>query len=170
MKYYFSADMDVKTIIISTVVFVILLYAGYDLFNRFLNGKTITLRIVSLFTSVMLFLAIIISLAYMPYGYLIDSDSVIIRRLINSVKVPYGEIKNVETVKSSDLLKNSLRIFGSGGFLGYFGRFKDDKNTFYLYTRRMGTYIKIETDNVKYVIAPDDVDKFVNILKDKIKH
>lgn len=95
---------------------------------------------------------------YMPYGMGCSTDGVFVRRIKGTLLIPYNEIRHISTMGSFDMMQ--LRVLGSGGFLGYYGIFQNQKiGRYVLYASQREGLLLIETARKKYVVscpAPDD--------------
>lgn len=164
----FSAEFDKTTIVISLIVSIVLVYAGVDLFLRSFTCKTTFFKVIDLLSSLILFTAFIGGVSFSPYKYVLEENNIVIKSLLKSIKIPYNEIKYISDVNANEVLKNSLRIFGSGGFFGYYGKFSFNNETVYIYVRKKGKWVMIETKDRKYFIAPEHFESFIDELKSRI--
>jgi hypothetical protein len=106
-------------------------------------------------------IALIVLFSAYPYRvkkYIITDDSLIVKRLIGSKKIPLKEIASARLLETGEL-KLILRTFGSGGFYGYFGKYYDSHlGVMTFYTTQRENRILVELKNgKKIVLSPDDV-------------
>ncbi|MFM6984184.1 MAG: PH domain-containing protein, partial [Chitinophagaceae bacterium] len=79
-----------------------------------------TFFIVGPIVSVSIFLAYL----WKPNSYEITPEHVIVNRLIGKAKYERSRIINVRAGEPEEI-KNAIRLFGSGGMFGYFGKFRN---------------------------------------------
>lgn len=72
---------------------------------------------------------------YMVRGYAVDQDSLYIKRLITSTRIPLQGLSNVWP--QADVVKGSIRVCGNGGLFAFTGWF---------YSKRLGRYRIFGTD------------------------
>ena len=65
--------------------------------------------------------------AFVPVYLQLDDSRLRLKKAIGSTDIPLHAIRSVETIAPSDL-DGSIRTFGSGGFLGYLGHFKNKRS------------------------------------------
>jgi hypothetical protein len=98
-----------------------------------------------------------------PRGYAIRGDTLTIERWIGPIEIPLASIRAVELLPA-DRLEGSLRTLGSGGYFGYYGRFRNELLGGYrLYATRGEGYVLVRADR-PYVLTPDSPDRFVEAL------
>lgn len=112
MKYYFKPD---KLVIIISIIVLITV------------GMTISIIPWNSLGSIILFFLIVgilaYSLAIMPLWLVVNDKSIVIQQLIGYKKFKKKDI-NIQPINSSDL-KGSIRVFGSSGYGGYTGWFRN---------------------------------------------
>lgn len=103
-------------------------------------------------------LVLFIVFLYMPYKVGYNDRSIYIQRIKGKVEIPLVSILSIEPI-NQDTIQNSVRIFGSGGFLGNIGYFRNGKlGTYIMYTTSTKNMVCIKTDTKKYVInCPDSI-------------
>ena len=114
MKYYFTPDRSV--IIISAICIIILGYMIYYIFNARIWYSAIPTSL-----AVLLF---IFFACKTPYCIIVEEDNIKVKQLIGSMRIT--DIQSIEPIVESDL-KETIRTFGNGGFLGYTGRYYSPK-------------------------------------------
>lgn len=109
--------------------------------------------------------------ALAPRGFAVSSSAFRVLRPCAGVAVPLSEIRSVRVLGGSEarrlgLLGGSLRVAGSGGLFGYFGRFRTTAlGRFKLYATRGDAFVLIETERGLFVITPDDPARFASALE-----
>ncbi len=101
-----------------------------------------------------------------PRGYAVTDELVVVRRSLSGVSVPLHDVRRVARVSPADVGRQ-LRVFGSGGAHGYFGKFRSDRlgPLEYQATRR-DTLVLLEVDGrAPLVVSPDDPDRFVAAVR-----
>lgn len=89
----------------------------------------------------------------MPRHLLIDSKSIVITHPIGQTVILKSDIVEVRAVERSEL-RGSLRLFGSGGFFGWFGVFHNSKFGVYrLYCGQLENLYLIKTLTRNYIIS-----------------
>ncbi|MCM1441403.1 MAG: PH domain-containing protein [Roseburia sp.] len=113
-----------------------------------------------------IYLALLAVFLYMPYKVGYNDKAIYVQRIKGRVEIPFDSILSVEQIGSGELL-NSVRIFGSGGFLGNIGYFKNEKfGTYIMYTTSSENLVRIKTETKMYVINFPDT--LLADIKDKL--
>jgi hypothetical protein len=110
-------------------------------------------------------LVLLLSYAYSPRGYIISERSVLVRRLIGSVRISLDGIREVRAAVPDDL-RRCIRLFGSGGLFGYYGLFRTSKlgkSSWYVTNRRNA--VVLVTSERTAVFSPDDVNAFLAAIR-----
>lgn len=149
-----------EVIIITLGVLIIALGAGYLIFN---------LAHLSLFIKILLLLPLVVVILYFgcltPIRLELESDSIRIQKVLGCIEIPKHEIKSIKKISLASL-EGSFRIFGSGGFLGYLGKFENSVIGKYdMYITERKRMILIETISMKYVVNCDREEEFMSLLK-----
>lgn len=147
----FSASLDRTTKIISAVVLVVLGFAVIATQN--------------LAVAVLAAAVLVVSYAYSPRGYEIAERSIIVRRLIGPVRIPLDDIRELRAATRDDF-RGCIRLWGNGGFFGYYGLFRTSKLgkcTWYV-TRRANAIVLI-TAAKTVVLSPDDIESFLAAIR-----
>lgn len=141
MKHFFLPDWLV--IIISLICIVILIILWFTL-NRF---NYISIIAVLLYTFFFVYFAIKIPL----YTY-VDEKNIIVKQLVGKKIFCREEIKI--TYLETKIINDAIRMFGSGGFGGYIGWFRNTSlGKFYMLSVNTKEIALIETkDGRKYVL------------------
>ena len=89
----------------------------------------------------------------MPRYLLLDDKSIVITHPIGQSVILKSDIIEVRAVERSELL-GSIRLFGSGGFFGWFGIFRNNKfGTYRLYCGQLENLYLVKTLTKKYIIS-----------------
>lgn len=98
------------------------------------------------------------ALLYVPRGYGIVEQNILIKRLLREIIITGAEIQSAEIVEKPNV---GLRIWGSGGFFGYFGIFMLGDGYARLYCTRLKNVVLIKTSKRNYLISPEDPREFL---------
>ena len=89
----------------------------------------------------------------MPRYLLLDDKSIVITHPIGQTVILKSDIIEVRAVERSDI-RGSIRLFGSGGFFGWFGIFRNNKfGTYRLYCGQLENLYIVKTLTRKYIIS-----------------
>ncbi|HQX42566.1 MAG TPA: PH domain-containing protein, partial [Niabella sp.] len=106
------------------------------------------------------------SIAFAPKSYqMIDGQLYINRMMMPPLKINIQSIVQVEAIPK-EKLKSSIRTFGSGAFLGYYGKFANKTYggmTWYATDLSRAVLIRMD-NNKKYIVTPDERESFVQSL------
>jgi len=147
----FSASYDRTTKIISAVVCVILAVVP------------ISTNIFAL--AALGWLLVAVCYAYSPLGYAVSDRSIKVKRLIGRLRIPLEGVREVRRATAEDF-RGCLRLWGSGGFFGYYGLFRTSrlgKCTWYVTNRSKAVVLITETKTTLF--SPDDVDGFLAAIR-----
>jgi hypothetical protein len=103
------------------------------------------------------FSALCVPWLFRPQAYYIDNDALVVLRSVSNIKLPYSEINHIGIIKAQDL-KGMVRLFGSGGLFGYFGRFYNPKlGSVHLWigSRKQLLMVTMKNGN-KYLFSPKE--------------
>jgi hypothetical protein len=123
-----------------------------------------------LIAPVIVLLALGITALYRVKSYSLGADGLHINRPVGAVKYPLHQIRSIASVTSKDL-GMGIRTFGSGGFLGYFGKFyyrNYGNMTLYVTDREKMLLITLDDDR-KVIISPDDTAAFMAAFQELMK-
>lgn len=103
--------------------------------------------------------------ALVPIRLRIDDRSLCLKKAVGQIIIPLHTIRSIETL-APDALAGSVRTFGSGGFLGYLGHFKNKKLGHYiLFATERRHLLKVATDRKTYVFSCRDGEKFRQLFE-----
>lgn len=102
---------------------------------------------------------------FAPLGYEVSADAVVVRRLVRSVIIPMETICDVRRVEPEEI-RFAVRLFASGGFLGWFGLFfSQSLRRFWAYAGNRDDLVLVtQTDGTRIVLSPDPPDGFIETV------
>ena len=166
-----KASMDSLTKVLTIVVSVILILSGFvPIFTsefQFSNVSTPASFYVMPFAFIIMLL---LTYGFSPKGYSVQDGQLVIYRPFHNKFYETAGIQTVSIVAKEEL-KWSMRVFGVGGFFGYFGLFRNSRyGTMIWYASRRDQYVVIERSNERaLVLTPDDPNSFVSEFNQTIK-
>ena len=107
----------------------------------------------------LIWIPLLVVLLFVPPGYSITGQDILIKRLLSNIIIDGAEIQAVEAVEKPDI---GLRVWGSGGFFGYLGIFRLGNGYASLYCTRLKNILLIKTRKRNYLISPDDPREFLS--------
>ncbi len=117
-------------------------------------------------TAILLVVAVVfISYLFSTRRYLLSNRELLIKRPIGDRKIKISDIEEIRLI-DSDVRTGLLRVFGNGGFLGFYGKYYSPSIgwvNLYATQRKNRIFIKLK-DGKKIIITPDDIS-----LADKLK-
>lgn len=100
-----------------------------------------------------------------PVKLELDAKKITIVKALGSIKIPREEVVNIHKL-SSESLSKSIRLFGSGGFFGYLGKFENSIiGKYQMYITERKNLILIETTSMKYVVNCKHEEELIYLLK-----
>lgn len=157
MTYKTSLDNVTKVITLGiTILFAAIIIGQYSIV------KDATASATPIYATVGLLIIYFIVFAFRPVKYSLTAGNLIVHRLFSNVKIERSKIKSVELV-DKEKLSWSVRVFGVGGFFGYFGKFANAKlGTMTWYATRKDRIVLVKMlNNKKIILTPDEPEKFV---------
>lgn len=162
-KQYFKSSLD--TLARNLTIALTILFAGMVVFYIVhMNdaGKTASLFVIGL-----LFVIFLSSCLFCPKGYIVTTDTLIIKRIVSPVTIVRSKILSAEQLDDNSL-SGSIRLFGVGGLFGYFGKFSNRKlgtMTWYATRRNSNLVLITTTDHKKLILTPDEPAAFIETLR-----
>jgi hypothetical protein len=143
----FSVSYDRTTRIVSAVVCVFLVLAAIAAHSIWIGG--------------LLVLTLVLGYAYSPRGYTVSDQAITVTRLTGNARFPLERIREARQTTADDL-RGCIRLWGSGGFFGYYGLFRTSKFGLcrWYVTNRRNTVVAIAGAKTA-LFSPDDVDGFL---------
>lgn len=121
----------------------------------------VCIAIRSTLVCVLNFCLVTLAYLYSPQAYKVSGRSILIKRLIGTVRLPLDNIRELRAGTSDDFRK-CIRLWASGGLFGYYGLFKTAK------LGKCGSYmtnrshsVVVVTGERTVVLSPNDVPDFL---------
>ena len=136
-----------------------------NVFFIFLNQPP---HLIQLLLIVLLVVMSTVGLFYMPMSISADKYAIHINRSLKIKTIPMADVKSVRLCPPT---MGAIRIFGSGGFLGYWGWFKErDLGKYFAYYGRSSDCFLVELkDGRKYMLGCKNAPKMVEYIQSLIK-
>jgi hypothetical protein len=145
----YEAPLDHLGKILTTVVFIIVLIPLVKIILAGLNGHPEMWLILAV-----LLIALGVSMLYRPLYYTLDESGLHIHRKKGVVTVSYGDIETARSITKKEL-GFGIRLFGTSGFFGYFGKFLYRKlGTASVYVTDTSLLVLIQTARKNILISP----------------
>lgn len=124
-------------------------------------------HIIQLLLIVLLLVMSTVGLFYMPMSISADKSAIYINRSLKIKSIPMADIASVRLCPPT---MGAIRIFGSGGFLGYWGWFKErDLGKYFAYYGRSSDCFFVELkDGRKYMLGCNNAPKMVEYIKSQL--
>lgn len=117
--------------------------------------------------AVILFFMLISGWLYGPVTIAADEKSVTIKSVLRKQRL---DISNIESVELFQPTMASIRIFGSGGYMGYWGVYRGYIGRYIAYYGKASDCFLINMKNGgKYVLGCENPEEMVNFINSKIK-
>ena len=108
---------------------------------------------------------VLLTWALAPRGFAIEAGELVILRPLRTVRIPLASITAVERL-SPHRMAGALRVAGSSGLFGHYGRFWSRTLGHYrLYARRAGGLVGVDAGAGRFVLAPEPVEGFLTALR-----
>jgi hypothetical protein len=158
MRFKTSLGTTAKIItIVITILFIIIIGGQYAFIKD--AGKALPI-----YTTVLVLIIYFLAFAYRPITYSVESGKITVHRLVKNIEIAKSEILSVEQIDKK-LIRLSIRTFGVGGLFGYFGKFWNSKlGRMTWYATRMDKVVLVTTKSYKFILTPDEPEKFVGQL------
>jgi len=155
----FAAPWD-RTLRVTTLVVVVLLAAVVGIIG------VATVRAgapAALVAGVAALVAAILGAAWSlaPRAFAVEASQVRIERPLRPIAIPVRSIRSAGLLPEG-ALRGALRLGGSGGLFGYYGRFwSRGLGAFRLYATRRDGLVWIDTPDERFVLSPDAPERFL---------
>ena len=150
----FPASYDKATKLISAGISVLLLL--------------LTVVIPGVFVGCLGALLLVATYAWSPRNYTISEGSILVKRLIGSVRIPLIGIREAR-IATPDDFRDCIRLLGNGGLFGYYGQFRTAKlgNCTWYVTNQSHAVVVITRAGTT-VVSPDDADGFLAAIRSAV--
>jgi hypothetical protein len=162
----FAARWSVSTWIITSAVIVLLAcVAGTMIWSA--AHETRTVLAWALVAGVMLLsILVLVTLLFAPTGYVVSDDAVVFRRIGGNVVIRLEQVREVRPIHSREI-GFVLRVFGSGGFFGWFGQFYGRQLGFFTAycSNTKGLVLITLTNGSRMIISPSPAGEFLEAME-----
>lgn len=121
------------------------------------------------FSLLAIYLVLFVSMLFFGAAYIkADSDYIVLGCLLRGKKIPMGEVESVEFFKPSS---GAIRICASGGFMGFWGIFRETGIGKYygFYGKAADCFLVCLKNGNKYVLGCNHPEEMVDYIKSQIK-
>ena len=102
--------------------------------------------------------------ALAPRGFAVEGRALRVERLLFPVRIGLDEIRGV-AVLPADALKGAMRLAGTSGLFGHYGRFWSRRlGPFRMYATRCRGLVLVDTARARYLLSPDEPERFAQLL------
>lgn len=145
--------------IVTAFVLVAIVAAGAFLIHSAMTHPSAGGRILMATSATALAVLVLALTAFVPLGYEVTDEAVVIRRSIRPLRILLSQVAEVRRVE----LTGVVRVFGVGGFFGYWGRFTSTQlGAFRAYFTQRGNLLCLFLkDGDRVVLSPDDPDGMI---------
>ena len=118
---------------------------------------------------IIIFIAsIIVGLGYMPIRLEVNNKQITLKRLFGPLEIPINTIVEINQIPKSEI-NGSIRTFGSGGFFGYLGQFKNNRlGNYTMYATELNNLMLIRTNNKTYVFSCTRAKELIKYINSKL--
>jgi hypothetical protein len=104
------------------------------------------------------------SWALAPRAFSLEHGALRIERPLRPVEIPLASIRAAALLGPGPL-RGALRVAGSGGFFGYYGRFwSRPLGAFRLYATRTSDLVRVDTATERFLLSPERPERFLELL------
>ena len=163
-----ACNWDTTVMLITIIVSAFMLFLTGSFFIKFLSYwklKKLFPALLVLFFSIISFFSVSITAFHLPLKISVSNKQLSINRLKGNIIIPVENIKEIKICDKLDT-KNSTRIFGSGGFFGYLGKFKSPKlGNYKMCVTNSSKKVLVKTDHETFIISCNEPEELVSYLK-----
>jgi hypothetical protein len=164
----FGASWSVLTWVVTLVVIGVAIVAVGIVLSRAeaMSRGNGMVRAAVLCVAMIVPLALVIAVVFAPLGYTVDDVGIVVNRIGPKVCILHGEIADIGRLSARDV-GFSVRVCGSGGFFGWFGRFWSRRLGHHrMYATNMRDLVFVElVDGKKFIVSPYPADVFVAVVE-----
>lgn len=107
---------------------------------------------------------ILVAFLLSPRGYTVDAGRLRIVTVLRDIEVPFGAIRAAVALPDG-AFAGSIRVAGSAGLFGYYGRFwSRSLGAYRLYATRRTGLVLVDTATDRFLLSPEPPDRFVEVL------
>ncbi len=135
--------------------FCVILTIGINLLLIFLMYRMLTSSnpLVGFFFSIVIILLFGYIFLQCPVCIIDSVEEIEIKLIGRTINVRKKELINIQRI-DRDELNDAYRAWGSGGYFGFTGKFKNPRlGLFYMYATELNDLLLIETEEKKYIIS-----------------
>jgi len=160
LKVNWSTSVIVITLVGSVIVFAV----GYVLIKLLYNDFSF----LNVSSALLIFGTLFACALQSPRYIVLTDDKLIVKKLFGTFSVERSKIRRVESYAPDS---SEVRLFGSGGFFGYLGKFSSAKiGSYRSFVCNFKQAFLIQTfDGKKYVFSCENRDEVINTIKSVIK-
>ena len=115
-----------------------------------------------------LVIPILVCVIVAPVKLTVDDRAIVLHQVAHSITIPLEEVSRAAVI-SPKMLNGSIRTFGSGGLMGYLGKFRNRAlGNYTLYASSWKNHILIQTTTKPHVFTPDNPQKAVEAINKQI--
>lgn len=116
---------------------------------------------------IILLLLLLSAFLYGPLTISADDNAIVVKSIMKKHRLPVSKVHSVELFRPT---MGSLRLFGSGGYLGYWGIFREGDIGRYMayYGKASDCFLVRMKNGDKYVLGCENPEKMVDYLNTKI--
>lgn len=160
----YKIEWSLLVIITTIVISLIVLYIDVDLVCGLIYSNDVILYSLLLILINAILLFVIINI---PLTIRLGDECIVVQKILGKIQIRYSDILFVKTFNSA----GDLRIFGSGGFCGFIGKFSNNDYGWYssyVLNGRQSFLISLSNNN-KYAFSCENISEVVNKINMYIK-
>lgn len=163
IPFHWSVSVIMLTFVTLSII------VGSVVFLIYINKNSNYNNLINIMLIVPFVLTIMLGVLFMPYSLNVNEENVKIVKLSGPLRLRMSDIQHVAALTSNDI-SGAIRTFGSGGFFGYIGYFKNDKiGNFIMFATEMKNLVIIKTNNKTYVVSCSCRDLLIDKIQKQIQ-
>lgn len=124
------------------------------------------------FVAVILLFILISAGLYGPLSIAVDKDHISINSLLRNQRLPLSDVYAVELFQPTmgAIRMGGMRLFGSGGYMGYWGVFREGDIGKYVayYGKASDCFLVVMKNGTKYVLGCENPEEMVEYIKSQL--